>query len=127
MWRPLIGAVVDWPLALCDGTKVSKSDLIECDNIRKHYTGSTMYVLYNERMEWYYMSRQSKSTATLFKIFDSMSDAACTSKQASELRQSSANQCAQAVPHSGFEMPDIPPGTEPRRSIEVRAMVFTPE
>ena len=71
VWRPLIDSVDDWPLAIGDGSTFSSSDLVETDHVRRHYTGSTMYVKYNDRQQFYFMSKQSRNDALIFKNFDS--------------------------------------------------------
>ncbi|KAH8742192.1 hypothetical protein F5882DRAFT_165356 [Hyaloscypha sp. PMI_1271] len=108
VWRPLVDMVEDWPLALCDGRSIASSDLVETDNVRKHYTGSTMYTLYNPEQKWYYLNKQSREEVTIFKTFDSADFVA-----------------SRATPHGSFQMPQISSDAKPRVSIEVRAMVFT--
>ena len=71
VWRPLIRSVEDWPLAVCDGATVSRSDLVETDHIRRHYTGSTMYLRHNPQQQFYYMSKQGRDDVLIFKQFDS--------------------------------------------------------
>jgi hypothetical protein len=80
VWRPLIDAVEDWPLALCDGATVDPSDLVEADHIRRHYMGSTLYLKRNASHRFYYMSKQSKDDVVIFKNFDSDSNAQATCK-----------------------------------------------
>ena len=74
VWRPLIRCVEDWPLAVCDGATVRKSDLVETDHIRRHYTGSTLYLQHNPKQCFYYMSKQGKDDVLIFKQFDSQRD-----------------------------------------------------
>jgi hypothetical protein len=71
VWRPLINTVQDWPLAICDGSTVSLTDLVEADHIRRHYMGSTMYLQHNLNQRFYYMSNQTKDDVLMFKNFDS--------------------------------------------------------
>lgn len=79
MWRPIIDQVQDYPLAICDGSTVSPIDFVEADHVRRHYTGSTMYLKHNNQQRFYYMSRQTKDEVLLFKNFDSADsvDATC--------------------------------------------------
>ncbi|KAI1097187.1 hypothetical protein F4804DRAFT_352110 [Jackrogersella minutella] len=63
VWRPIQQTVTDWPLAFCDGRTVSDSDLIESDHIRRHYVGSTMYLLDKPNHRWYYTSNQKPDEA----------------------------------------------------------------
>ncbi|KAL8722296.1 MAG: hypothetical protein Q9225_001201 [Loekoesia sp. 1 TL-2023] len=108
VWRPLIDAVKDWPLAVCDGSTVQRSDLVEADHIRQHYTGSTMYLMHGPQQKFYYMSEQSKDEVLIFKNFDS--------KRGVE---------APYAPHASFLHPNVGANATPRESIEVRAFVFT--
>ncbi|KIY02876.1 uncharacterized protein Z520_01341 [Fonsecaea multimorphosa CBS 102226] len=108
LWRPIIDCVRDYPLAICDGSTVLPSDMVEADHVRRHYTGSTMYLQHNERQKFFYMSRQTRDEILIFKNFDSAEGVAAT--------------CA---PHASFLDPAVPPAFIPRQSIEVRALVFT--
>lgn len=113
IWRPLIPCVSDYPLTLCSGITSSMNQLIECDHIRRHYMGSTMYLQYDEKgtQEFWYMSKQSMEDVVIFKNFDSEDDAGAT-----------------FAPHASFRHPALREGDENvqrRESIEVRALVFT--
>ncbi|KAI0892893.1 hypothetical protein F4806DRAFT_505357 [Annulohypoxylon nitens] len=109
VWRPIERIVTDWPLALCDGRTIRDSDLIECDHIRRHYIGSTMYLLDNPEHRWYYMSNQSPEEIMIFKNFDS-------------------SKCVGAccAPHAAFKYDPRGMNKGRRSSIEVRALVFSP-
>ncbi|KAH9985174.1 hypothetical protein F4779DRAFT_632510 [Xylariaceae sp. FL0662B] len=109
VWRP-IGQVREWPLALCDGRTVDDSDLVECDHIRRHYTGSTMYLLERPRHRWYYLSNQTPDEVIIFKNFDS-----------------SENVEAHYSPHAAFKQCKENLEARGRSSIEVRALVFSPQ
>ena len=80
IWRLLVDAVEDWPLAVCDGQTVERGDLVETDHVRRQYTGSTMYLMHNSRQRFYYMSQQSKHDVLIFKNFDSKSDVSASRK-----------------------------------------------
>jgi hypothetical protein len=84
VWRPLIDSVEDWPLALCDGGTVDRSDLVEADHIRRHYMGSTLYLMSNVKHRFYYLSKQSKDDVVIFKNFDSCSTVAASCKSIAE-------------------------------------------
>ena len=75
----------DWPLALCDGGTVERLDLVEADHIRRHYMGSTLYLMPNVKHRFYYMSKQSKNDVVIFKNFDSNPDVAASCKSITEL------------------------------------------
>jgi len=107
VWRPLVEAIHDWPIAVCDGSTVETSDLVDTDNVRKHYAGSSMYLMSRESQRWYYMSEQGRNDVLIFKTFDSDPDVQ-----------------SHATPHGAFELKRM--GNEdPRSSIEARALVFT--
>jgi len=109
LWRPLRGPVQDYPLAVCDGSTICEDDLVECDQVRRKFFGATNYAHYNEEQKWYFLSNQQPDEAFLFKIFDSSSDV-------------NASSC----PHVSFKHPSCPRDALPRKSVEVRALVFTP-
>ncbi|KAH8173483.1 hypothetical protein LIA77_07738 [Sarocladium implicatum] len=108
VWRPINHCVEDMPLAVCDGSTVKPSDLVETDHVRSSYVGSTMYLLNRPQHRWYYVSRQRPDEVLLFKNFDSAGDVA-----------------AKYAPHGSFKVPELREGWKPRESIEVRALIFT--
>lgn len=59
---------------MCDGRTVDSSDLVETDHVRRHYSGSTLYLMHNPAQRFYYMSKQSKNEVLIFKNFDSKPD-----------------------------------------------------
>lgn len=71
VWKPLKHVVEDYPLAVCDSSSMFEDDLIECDHIRKRFTGATFYAHFNPEQKWYYLSQQRPDEALLLKIFDS--------------------------------------------------------
>lgn len=108
VWKPLRNPVEDWPLAVCDGSNVEYSDMVETDHVRRLYTGANMNVMYRAKYRWHYLHKQSESEVLLLKQFDSAS-----------------NVKARFSPHVSFEHPNVPTGAPRRESIEVRALVFT--
>lgn len=70
VWKPLSNPVDEWPLAVCDGTTVSRDDLIETDSIRQGNVSSHYYVRYNPDQKWYFLDRQTPDEALIFKHFD---------------------------------------------------------
>ncbi|PYH49362.1 uncharacterized protein BP01DRAFT_400732 [Aspergillus saccharolyticus JOP 1030-1] len=108
VWRPLKPVRRD-PLALAAAHTVADADLIPIKLIYPHREGETYSVRANLATKWYYRHAQTPDWVTLIKCYDSKTDGR-----------------ARRVPHSAFEIP----GTEheePRESIEVRVLVFTPE
>ncbi|KAF2684665.1 hypothetical protein K458DRAFT_388366 [Lentithecium fluviatile CBS 122367] len=106
LWRPLKLPVRSAPLAVCDGTTLDESNLVEVHRIRRQFIGCTWFSMYQENIKWYYMSSQSPEDLLLFKTFDSMEGKAKYSA------------------HSAFDL-DTGATGQPRESIEARALVFT--
>ena len=124
IWRPYTHPVEDCPLALCDGSTIRSSDLVVCDNIQKTRLGETLLPLYNPDAKWYYLGRQCSDEVTIIKIFDSDTDVAAPCWFLSPAI------CGPILislgcPHTAFYHTDIPSGTLPRKSIEMRALVLT--
>ncbi|KAK3368629.1 methyltransferase CmcJ [Podospora didyma] len=107
VWRPLENVVEDYPLAFCDPDSVSGDDLVECDHVRRKFKGSNMYAHYDPDHKWYYLGQQRPEEALLLKMFDSEPDVK-----------------AKMCPHASFHHPLSTPQSKPRKSIEVRALVF---
>jgi hypothetical protein len=72
LWRPLKSPVRSAPLAVCDGTTLDESSLVEVHRIRRKFAGCTWSSMYQENIGWYYMSNQTPDELLLFKNFDSM-------------------------------------------------------
>ncbi|PVH88887.1 methyltransferase CmcJ [Cadophora sp. DSE1049] len=108
VWKPLENPVEDFPLAVCDSRTMDLDDLVECDHIRKKFTGATLYIHFNPGQKWYYLSQQKPNEALMLKIFDSQEGI-------------EGKRC----PHSAFKHPKYQEGLPKRKSIEVRALVFT--
>ena len=127
IWRPIIDVVEDRPLALCDARTVGRSDLVEADHVRKHYSGANYYAKPSHNYRWHYLNRQRRDEVTLLKMFDS---ANVEGKCESQCSQRSFTALAIDLIsidclHTSFPHTKVPAGTVPRESIEVRALVFT--
>ncbi|PVH72728.1 hypothetical protein DL98DRAFT_432673, partial [Cadophora sp. DSE1049] len=107
VWRPLKDVIEDFPLAVCDRTTVSNSELIASDHVRQAFVGESFYLRPNDTHKWFYLSKQQPDEALIMKMFDS---------------QESAK--AKFCPHASFRMPNGIQGTRPRRTIEAHVMVF---
>jgi hypothetical protein len=106
-WRPLGARVEQTPLAVCDARSIVLPDLIPSDLVYPDWTGETYAIAFNPRHRWYYYPRQLPSEATLLKIYDSAQDGR-----------------ARMTAHTAFDDPTARPDAPPRRSIEIRAMLF---
>jgi len=108
VWRP-IQPVVNTPLAYADFRTVDASyDLVPTDLIYPDRAGENYQVRYNPAQRWYYYRNQQPDEVVLLKCYES-----------EEIPGR-----AQLTPHSAFMEPDVPEGTPPRESIEIRALVF---
>lgn len=106
-WRPIGGSVLKTPLAVCDARTIEPRDLVPSDLVYRDWVGETYAVAFNPRHRWYWYPRQSTTEATLLKIYDSATDGR-----------------ARLTAHTAFDHPDSPHNAPPRRSIEVRALLF---
>lgn len=109
LWRPL-DVVKRLPLALCDARTISPGDLVPSDLVYRDKVGETYSFLANPAHHWYYFPRQRPDEALLLKIYDSLT-----------------NGTARLTAHTAFEDPTTPPDAPPRRSIELRALLFWEE
>jgi hypothetical protein len=106
-WRPIGGRVRQAPLALCDARTMGPGDLIPGDAAYQDGTAETVAFAYSPRHRWYWYPQQSPAEATLLKIYDSATDGR-----------------ARLTAHTAFDDPSEPHDAPPRRSIELRALVF---
>ncbi|MDM0025565.1 CmcJ/NvfI family oxidoreductase [Variovorax saccharolyticus] len=106
LWRPL-ATVERLPLALCDARSIAPSDLVPSDLVYPDKVGETYSFLHNPEHRWYWFPRLRSDEALLLKIYDSREDGT-----------------ARLTAHTAFDLPDTPADAAPRRSIELRALVF---
>lgn len=108
LWRPL-ATVEQLPLAMCDARSIAPGDLVPSDLVYPDKVGETYSFLHNPAHRWYWFPRLRSDEALLLKIYDSRDDGT-----------------ARLTAHTAFTHPDTPAGAAPRRSIELRALVFWP-
>ncbi|KAF2175459.1 hypothetical protein K469DRAFT_647092 [Zopfia rhizophila CBS 207.26] len=108
VWKPLSCPVDEWPLAVCDGTTVKPNDLVETDSIRQGSISTNYYVKHNEDQKWYFLQKQTPDEALIFKHFDSEPGVK-----------------APFALHSSIKLQSVPEGAKPRKSIEVRTLIFS--
>jgi hypothetical protein len=106
VWRPILGPVLDSPLALCDARTFTDADLIASDLVYPHVRGETSSVEYKPGHRWYYFSEMQPNEVLLIRVHDSADDGR-----------------ARLSFHTSFENPAAL-GAPPRESIEVRTLVF---
>ncbi|RMZ90250.1 hypothetical protein DV736_g2529, partial [Chaetothyriales sp. CBS 134916] len=106
-WKPIIGPVRDWPLALCSAATINeRTDFEPCDLVYPDYVVENRQVYYADRQEWFYVSEQKANEAWIFLQADS-------------------EYHTNPIAHTAFPLPGVGPGdVPPRESIEVRALVY---
>jgi hypothetical protein len=118
LWRPIVGPVLDNPLALCDARSVRARDLVATDifhfgdddlEVPRH-SGQIYSVRHNAGHRWFYVSEMWPDEVLLLKCYDSRADGR-----------------ARFTPHTGFKNPACPPDFVPRESIEVRTLLVFDE
>ncbi len=115
LWRPIVGPVLDNPLAVCDAASVAADDLVEteiqhfgeADLETPRHRGYVYSVRPNPAHRWFYVSTMQPDEFLLLKCYDS--------RGAGHARY---------MPHTGFRNPACPPVYTPRESIEARALVL---
>lgn len=106
VWRPIVGPLEQFPLALCDARSLEPEDAVTHDLIYRDRVGETYLFRHSPRQRWYYIPRMTTGEVALIKCFDSDS---------SRARYSA---------HSAFADPNTPADAKPRASIEVRTIAF---
>jgi hypothetical protein len=106
-WRPIGGPVLKTPLAFCDARTLQLDDLLPSDLVYRDWVGETYSVAFHPRHRWYWYPRQTTAEATLLKVYDSATDGR-----------------ARLTVHTAFEDPRSPADAPPRRSIEIRVLLF---
>jgi hypothetical protein len=106
-WRPIGGPVLKTPLAVCDARTIDPADLLPSDLVYRDWVGETYGVSFNPRHRWYWYPQQATTEATLLKIYDSATDGR-----------------ARLTAHTAFDIPYSAADAPPRRSIEIRALLF---
>uniref|UniRef100_A0A8H7N3S2 Uncharacterized protein n=1 Tax=Bionectria ochroleuca TaxID=29856 RepID=A0A8H7N3S2_BIOOC len=71
VWKPLVGPVQDWPLAVCDAMTLDDADVVPADVVYQKVATENYLIHHNVNQKWYYMDRQEDHEALLFKAADS--------------------------------------------------------
>jgi hypothetical protein len=109
VWRPIGAPVYSAPLAVCDARSIAPDDIVATDFAAQGKVGEVALFKPNDAHRWFYFSQMQPDEALLIKIFDSRTDGT-----------------ARLSAHTAFDDPSSPKDAPPRRSIEVRALVFWP-
>jgi len=118
LWRPIVGPVLDNPLAVCEAHSVSPEDLVPTDILHfgednlavPRHSGQIYSVRHSPGHRWFYVSEMQPDEALLLKCYDSRTDGR-----------------ARFMPHTGFQNPACPSDFVPRESIEARTLVVFDE
>jgi hypothetical protein len=118
LWRPIVGPVLDNPLAVCEAGSVAPGDLVatdihhfgEDDLKTPRHSGQIYSVRHNPAQRWFYVSAMRPDEFLLLKGYDSKADGR-----------------ARFMPHTGFVNPARPAEFVPRESIEARTLVVFDE
>jgi len=111
IWRVISAPPQDVPLAVCDAASVSREDLIAADAIfdspgKPEWSFEGWVLACNPRHRWLWFPDMTPGEALIFKTHDSdLSRAHC-------------------VPHVAFDNYTCPADTQPRASIEMRALAL---
>ncbi len=107
VWRPIVGPVQSWPLAVCDARSIAGEDLVPSERRYPDRIGEIYVARYNPRQRWFYFPGMRRDEALFIKCFESATDGR-----------------ARLSIHAAFEDPTAPSGAPPRESIEVRSFAF---
>ena len=107
LWRPIGEPVESSPLALCDSRSIDAGDVVASDLIYPDKIGETYAFHFNPAHRWYYFPDLTPDEVLLLKIYDSAETGT-----------------ARLTAHTAFDDPRSPVDARPRRSIELRALVF---
>jgi hypothetical protein len=106
VWRPIVGPLQQFPLALGDAASLAADDILATDLIYPDRVGEIYSIAYNPAQRWFYFPQMSRDEVVLLKTYDS--DPAR----------------ARFSAHSAFADPSIPDPKILRESIEIRALLF---
>jgi hypothetical protein len=106
VWRPIVGPLQQFPLALGDAASLAGDDIIATDLIYPDRVGEIYSIAHNPAQRWFYFPEMSRDEVVLIKTYDS--DPAR----------------ARFSAHSAFVDPNFPDPKILRESIEIRALVF---
>lgn len=129
-WRNLADEpLVDMPLCFCDETTNTADDYVAVEFRYTDRTIETYLAGYAPRQRWYYFPHLVKEEGILLKTFDSQGRFAYEYAQAHPEYEAVFHPQEPVVPatsvlHGAVKDPRVPLDVPPRRSIEVRMMVF---
>ena len=107
VWRPIRGAVMIDPLAICDGRTIPQQGFILVERRYPHRTAEVYHIAHNPAHVWFYFPQMTRNEALVFKVFDS-----------------DAGKPTRFTAHTAFDDPNTPANAPPRESIETRTFAF---
>lgn len=107
IWRSIGGKIQDTPLAVCDARTVCSADAVTTDLHYRDRTGEIYLFQQSAYHRWSYFSEMDRHEALIFKQYDSQ-----------------LSGVARFTPHSAFDLPDMPPDSLLRQSIEIRCLLI---
>ena len=115
VWRPIVGPVQDFPMAICDARTAVLDDFVptriehflEGNLETPSLVGEIYNFQHNPMHKWFYVSDMQPHEAMLLKCYDAADD-----------------RYACFTGHTGFPNPESPADTKPRESIEARTVVI---
>ncbi|PHH66677.1 hypothetical protein CDD81_6514 [Ophiocordyceps australis] len=116
VWRSLNnGPVESSPLGFASTSSLHHDDVVPIEHrYQNGYRGETAAIKFNPKQKWYYLSGIMPTERILLECFDSES-------------LEPTSHIGGRAPHTAFNHPNTRPDAEPRHSIEVRALVFSPK
>ncbi|MFP6641597.1 MAG: CmcJ/NvfI family oxidoreductase [Myxococcota bacterium] len=110
LWRRFDSGKLHAPLAVCDASTVSPSDLLATDlhnyGGRQGFQLEIYQSLHNPNHSWFFFPEMERDEVLVFRTFDSAMDPFIPTL------------------HSAFDDPECPENTPQRESIETRAICF---
>ena len=70
VWRPIRGAVMIDPLAICDGRTIPQQGFILVERRYPHRTAEVYHIAHNPAHVWFYFPQMTRNEALVFKVFD---------------------------------------------------------
>jgi hypothetical protein len=107
VWRPIRGAVMSDPLAICDARSIPPKGFILVQRRYPYRTGEVYHIAYSPEHVWFHFPQMTRNEALVFKVFDS-----------------DDSKPARFTAHTAFDDPTSPPDAPPRESIETRTFAF---
>lgn len=109
VWRSIAGTIESRPLAVADAQHMKPEDFIATDLVYSDRVGEIYNVAFNPDQRWYYFPKMVRNEVLLLKCYDSALDGT-----------------ARFTAHTAFHDPTTPAEHAPRKSMEIRTLVFYP-